>query len=230
MKSSSAIILLSGGLDCTSALAVALTKMDVKLALTFDYGQLAFNAENLAAKNICEFYGIEHKTLEIGWLKALIQKDIPTLSIHDLENKELLKNTAQKVWVPNRNALFINIAACFADTDEKLYDKIIIGANKEEAQTFSDNSEDFINSINKTLCYSTNSKVQVYAPLIDKNKQEILKLAIENNAPLDLIYSCYKGREFQCGECESCIRLRNALNSVDISTKKKLVLKYFKEE
>ena len=61
-------------------------------------------------------------------------------------------------------------------------------------------------------------------------KNAELKLAIENNAPLDLIYSCYKGREFQCGECESCIRLRNALNSVDISTKKKLVLKYFKEE
>ena len=230
MKFKKSIVLLSGGLDCTTALALELKNSNVKLALTFDYGQKAVDREISSAKKISKFYGIKHKVIEIDWLKDLIQKEIPILNEEDLKNKKLLKETSNKVWVPNRNALFINIAACFADTSDSEYNRIIIGANKEEAETFSDNSAEFIVSINKTLLYSTNSKVQVIAPLINKNKKEIVKLALINNAPLSEIYSCYNGTQIQCGKCESCLRLKNAINSLDTVTKNNLMIKYFGKE
>ena len=79
----------------------------------------------------------------------------------------------KNVWVPNRNGLFINIAAAYADSYE--FDYIIIGANKEEAKTFSDNSKQFIKDINSSLKTSTNHDVKVLAPLINLDKNEIIK-------------------------------------------------------
>ena len=64
--------------------------------------------------------------------------------------------------MPNRNGLFLNIAGSFADSEN--YDYILIGANKEEAQTFPDNTIDFINAINKEFEYSTQKKPKVCAP------------------------------------------------------------------
>ena len=121
------------------------------------------------------------------------------------------KNTANLVWVPNRNALFINIAASFAEAFG--YNDIIIGANKEEGETFIDNSKEFITNINNSLKYSVNSKIEVKAPLIDMTKEEIVKKGIELNIPFHLIYSCYNGNGKHCGKCESCLRLKRALKN-----------------
>lgn len=227
MKSKSAIILLSGGLDCTSALALALKSVNVKLALTFDYGQDAFEQEFFAAQKIAQHYEIEHKVIHLDWLKNITKTSIPTVTKENLNDFDFLKQSCEKVWVPNRNSLFINIAACFADTKESEFDKIIIGANREEAQTFSDNSKEFLDAINKMLMFSTNSKVQVMAPCVDMDKKEIVKIGVKNNAPLEFVYSCYRGSEKHCGICESCARLRNAIEILDSDTKKTLMLKYF---
>ena len=59
--------------------------------------------------------------------------------------------------------------------------------------------------------YSTNKRPKVVAPLINYDKNDIVKLALKNNIPLNLVKSCYAGGEKHCGKCESCIRLKNAL-------------------
>ena len=105
--------------------------------------------------------------------------------------------------------MFLNIAASFADGED--FDYILIGANKEEGQTFPDNTQDFIEKINAEFEFSTKKHPKVAAPLINFNKDDIVKQAIEHSAPLDLIWSCYGGAETHCGICESCTRLKNAL-------------------
>ena len=117
----------------------------------------------------------------------------------------------KSVWVPNRNALFINIAASYCDAKD--IDCIIIGANKEEGQFFKDNSKEFIEECNKFLKTSTNKEIEVFAPLIDLNKNEIVEEGIKSKIPFEYIYSCYKGGEKHCGECESCLHLINALRN-----------------
>lgn len=215
MKNKKTIILLSGGLDSIVSLAQLKESHNVTLALTFDYGQKAFEKEKEASQNIARYYGLEHKVIKLDWLKEITKtslvsdNELPTLEINNLDNMRLAEETAKSVWVPNRNGLFINIAAAFADSFG--FTHIIIGANKEEAATFKDNSKDFIEAINLSLKNSTNQNMEVIAPLIEYDKNKIIQIAIEKGIPFNLVRSCYRNQEKHCGNCESCNRLKRAL-------------------
>lgn len=207
-----AIILLSGGLD--SLVSFGLKKDDIKLALTFDYGQKSVKKEIEASKKICDYYGVKHKVIKLDLLKeitktALVSEDdVPFANLND--EKECV-NSAKSVWVPNRNGLFLNIAASYCDAFG--YDEIIIGANKEEAKTFPDNTAEFIERVNKTFEFSTQSQPKVVAPLINFDKNDIVDLAIKNDFPLKMVQSCYNSNGGHCGKCESCQRLKRALEN-----------------
>lgn len=203
---SKGIILLSGGLD--SLVSLGLGGYNVSLALTFDYGQKSVKDEVEASAKICEYYGIEHKVIKLEWLKNITHTAL--VSDDKLPDK-IDENSAKNVWVPNRNGLFLNIAGSFADAEG--YDYILIGANKEEAQTFPDNTKEFIERVNAEFEFSTRKQPKVVAPLINYDKNDIVKLALENDIPLNLVKSCYAGGERHCGKCESCIRLKNALTA-----------------
>lgn len=206
------IILLSGGLDSLVSLGLKKEELNVSLALTFDYGQKSSEQEIEASAKICEYYNLEHKVIKLDWLKSITQtslvsdKDIPTGN--ELDNPE---NSAKSVWVPNRNGLFLNIAGSFADSYG--YDYILIGANKEEGQTFPDNTQEFIDAVNKEFEFSTQKSPKVVAPLINSDKNDIVMLALQHGVPLELTRSCYQGGAKHCGICESCSRLKHALEA-----------------
>lgn len=204
------IILLSGGLDSLVALGYSKkhTDYNVELALTFDYGQKAVEQEISTSKNICNYYEIKHKVIKLDWLKEITQtalvsdEGIPSENLHT-------KQSAESVWVPNRNALFLNIAASFCDSFG--YNYILYGANKEEAGTFPDNTELFREQISELFKTSTLVHPQVIAPLIIYNKNDIVRIAVEDKVPLELVRSCYNSGEKHCGKCESCNYLKKAL-------------------
>lgn len=202
------IILLSGGLDSLVSLGIGIEKYGISLALTFDYGQKAVEQEISTSKNICDYYKIEHKVIKLDWLKEVTHTAL--VSNEDLpEGIDNPEQSAKSVWVPNRNGLFLNIAGSFADGND--YDYIIIGANKEEGQTFPDNTQEFIDKIDAEFEYSTQKHPKVVAPLINSDKNDIVKLALEHKVPLEFVRSCYASGEKHCGKCESCTRLKNAL-------------------
>lgn len=204
------IILLSGGLDSVVSLALGKEKFNITLALTFDYGQKSVQKEIMASAKLSEYYGLEHKVIKLDWLRDITKTSL--VSNAEIPTGEKLKNeenSAKSVWVPNRNGLFLNIAGSFADSEG--YSHIIIGANKEEAQTFPDNTKQFIDRINSEFEFSTRVQPKVVAPLIDCNKFEIVKLGLERRIPFELLNSCYKDTEKHCGVCESCVRLKKAL-------------------
>lgn len=211
------IILLSGGLDSFVSLALTIEKYNIQLALTFDYGQKSVEREIFASNKICKHYNIKHKVIKLDWLKEITQtalvseKEIPLTSLSDLSSDDFVNKSAVSVWVPNRNGAFLNIAGCFADSFG--YDYIIFGANKEEGQTFPDNTQEFIDRINAEFEFSTQKKPKAYAPLINLSKNDIVKIALERGVPLELTRSCYSTKEKHCGICESCVRLKRALES-----------------
>ena len=204
------VVLLSGGLDSVVSLGLVREEYNVELALTFDYGQKSAADEIKASEKISEYYSIKHQVIVLDWLKnitgtALVsEKEVPSGIL--LDNPE---QSAKLVWVPNRNGLFLNIAGSFADAQN--FTHIIIGANKEEGATFPDNTQDFIDSVNREFEYSTLNRPKVIAPLINSDKNDIVRLALEHGIPLEYVRSCYKGGEKHCGVCESCTRLKNAL-------------------
>jgi len=212
-----AVVLLSGGLDSLAVCGFYQSEYKIELALTFDYGQKSANAEIYASDKICKFYGINHKIIKLDWLKDITK----TALVTDKEVPETNLGTAESaaaVWVPNRNGLFLNIAASFADSFG--YDYILFGANKDEGATFPDNTEEFRAEISKVFENSTLKKPKVLAPLINYSKNDIVKIAIENAMPLEFVMSCYRAEEGNetevkrvkhCGVCESCRHLKRAL-------------------
>lgn len=215
------ICLLSSGLDSVAALSMAKKKMDISLALTFDYGQRSAAIETSFSKKICDHYKIMYKTIQLDWLAditntSLVNKEesLPEPSNEDLFS-EAATNTAASVWVPNRNGLMLNIAACFAESMGCEF--IIAGFNGEEAATFPDNSPEFVDAANIFLTYSTLKDVKVYAPLLGMDKESIVKTSLENDAPLKWSWSCYEAGPVPCGVCESCKRRSLAFEKIGVT-------------
>lgn len=200
------IILLSGGLDSLVSLDISKKELNVRLALTFNYGQKAFDDELEASIKMAKYYNIEHLVIDLPFLKDLSSNALTE------ENDDNF-NDLNSVWIPNRNGLFLNIAGAYADKNN--YNFIIFGANKQEAQHFPDNTKEFIQKSNEFFSYSTLNKVKVFAPCQDFDKIDIINYAIDNNVPLNLLKSCYqdskKTGKKHCLKCMSCKLLYEAI-------------------
>lgn len=222
------VILLSGGLDSTVAFKKAVDTTTVELALTFDYGQRAAKREIAAAQVMAALHYVSHSVIELPWLRgitktALVDKksNLPKLGADDLDGETGKTDaSARAVWVPNRNGVFINIAAAYCESLEA--GLIFTGFNKEEAATFPDNSPEFIDAVNGSLSYSTLNKPEVVSPTSRLDKSEIVLLGLEIDAPLEHLWSCYEGGAVMCGACESCLRLRRALDAAGINLAERL--------
>ncbi|WP_295722322.1 7-cyano-7-deazaguanine synthase QueC [uncultured Methanobrevibacter sp.] len=204
-----AIAILSGGLDSGVAMSSYVENYEI-YAITFDYGQKAIEAEIKASKALCDHYGIFHNVIDLKWLGKISNsalnssKDIPKPTENNLDNLDKSKESANAVWVPGRNTVFTAIGCSFAESIGA--SKIIVGWDLEEANTFPDNSKEFLESFNELIKIGSPDNIEVVAPLIDLNKDEIVKLGKSNNCPMELTYSCYEGGEIHCGTCESCMR------------------------
>lgn len=205
------IAILSGGLDSAVSTTIAAGLMKVVMALTFDYGQRAIVREIASAKKIAKRLRIPHRIIKLPFLKELTKNPL-TQKGRSLSVKTFSKKSAESVWVPNRNALFINIAASFAETMKANF--IITGFNREEAVTFPDNSEEFIKLANKTLQRSTLSKPKVVSFVAGLNKKQIFKKAVELDIDIAKLWWCYDGLRKPCGVCESCRRIENGIQAL----------------
>jgi len=203
------VAILSGGLDSTVSLAAARRKMKVVLAITFDYGQRAAKRERAASAKIAAHYGIPHRVIAIPWLAAVTGTALVNRKAK-IPRNEMSERSAKAVWVPNRNGVFIEIAAAHAESLGA--DRLITGFNKEEAATFPDNSRAYVGAINRALSYSTANGVRVVSFTGALDKKAIVNLGRRLNAPLQHIWPCYEGGRIWCGECESCLRSLRALH------------------
>jgi 7-cyano-7-deazaguanine synthase len=219
----SALVLLSSGLDSTYNLYKARQRFHVKLALTFDYGQRASAREILAANKIAKRVGVPHKVVHLPWFKDFTTTtllagpgdNVPLGSEVKIDSLERSMETARRVWVPNRNGIFLNIAAGYAEGLGCQY--VVPGFNYEEAQTFPDNSHGFLKALDESFAYSTDGRVRPICFSIDMHKEDIVRGAVELGVPLNEIWPCYQGGAKWCGECESCLRFKRALGAMGLS-------------
>jgi 7-cyano-7-deazaguanine synthase len=208
------IVLLSGGLDSVVNFKCAVDRGSVERALTFDYGQAALENEIRAAAECAMSFGVKHEVVELGWYRQLLPpamagiEETGAFEVEDLENR---RKMLEEAWVPNRNGVFVNVGAAFAEAVGA--DAVVIGLNREEAEVFPDNSEAFMKQATGALKVSTLKGVEVISFTAALSKREIVRLGMDNDSPLDLVYSCYKPSTDQrmCGHCQSCLRLKAAL-------------------
>lgn len=211
------VALLSSGLDSTVNLYEAREKSEVRLALTFDYGQRAATREIARARELTSRLQIPHKVIELPWFRdftttSLVDRsqDVPTANVQ-IDNLTTSFETAKAVWVPNRNGIFLNIGAAFAESLGAKW--LVPGFNAEEAATFPDNSQAYLEVATKALGFSTGNHVEVKCFTTTMDKTQIVARGKELGVPFELLWPCYFGEERPCGKCESCRRFQRALQA-----------------
>lgn len=211
------VVLLSSGLDSTVNLYEALEKSEVRLAITFDYGQRAAAREIARAREMTSRLNIPHKVIELAWFRdftrtSLVDRsqDVPTSAV-EIDNLKASFETAKAVWVPNRNGIFLNIGAAFAESLGAKW--LVPGFNAEEAATFPDNSQAYLEVATKAFGFSTGNQVEVKCFTTAMDKTQIVARGKVLGVPFELIWTCYFGEEKPCGQCESCRRFQRALQA-----------------
>lgn len=224
-RSKKVVVLLSAGLDSTVNVYEAVKhRHEVVLALTFNYGQRAAAKEIEYSAKLAQHLQIPHKVIDLPWFKdfnrsALLvdSQKVPTGKDVEIDNLEKSNETAKSVWVPNRNGIFLNIAAAFAESLNA--SSVTPGFNAEEAATFPDNSKEFMEQATKSLYYSTSNHVTVGCYTAHLKKPDIVRLGQGLRIPWEMVWPCYFAGEKWCGECESCLRAKRAFNSANIDVK-----------
>ena len=207
---SKAIVLLSGGMDSSTALSIAIKEGFKCYALTLDYGQRHQNEINSAKNIVKDFEIIEHKLLSID----LTVFGGSALTDGNLKVPEKESTGIPITYVPARNTIFFSLALAWAEVEQA--DAIFSGVNAVDYSGYPDCRPEYIAAVQDlfnlaTKITSEGKNIEVRAPLINMDKKEIIKIGIENGIDFSKTVSCYQldhnGKS--CGLCDSCrIRLR----------------------
>lgn len=205
-----AIVVLSGGMDSTIALQLAVKKYgfnNVK-AISYFYKQKQ-QIELELAKKTCLDLNIEHKLVDISFLgdiskqvSANIQDGLVMPTIQDI-----LGDPAPTTEVPNRNAILLMIAVGYAQTIG--YNLVVTGLQAQDEYSYWDTTPNFINSLNDVINQNRKHNIQIFAPFQGLNKTFELQCLYELNNDFDLLkntITCYNpnNKNESCGKCPSC--------------------------
>ncbi len=215
-----AIVLLSGGLDSSTVLAMAKERGYDVVALTFDYGQ-KHRRELLSAKKVAESSGVrEHIVipLDLGrhLRSSLTQK---AMKIPKSRGADDISSCIPDTYVPSRNLVFLSIASAIAES--RGADAIFIAANAVDFSGYPDCTPEFLKSFQKVLEVGTKAgkegrAAKVEAPLLEMTKGDIVKEALRLKVPIDLTWSCYEGGAKACGLCDSCQLRRRGFSEAGV--------------
>ena len=205
-----AVILLSGGLDSTTVLAIAKNQDFECHAISFDYGQ-RHKVELKNAANVAKEFGVKsHKVAKIdlrifGGSALTDEIEVPK----DAQESDEIPIT----YVPARNTIFLSYALAFAETIDAF--DIFIGANAVDYSGYPDCRPEFIKAyegmanLATSACVSGSEKLKIHAPLIDLTKKEIIEAGVVLGVDYSLTHSCYdpkieNSKVISCGKCDSC--------------------------
>lgn len=208
-----AVILLSGGLDSTTTLAIAKEQGYELHALSFDYGQRHLQELN-AASQICQFFDIhDHRIATIDlrlFGGSALTDNIDVPKHRDVRNQKDIPVT----YVPARNTIFLSFALAYAETIGAF--DIFIGANIVDYSGYPDCRPQYIEAFEHMANLATAAtedganQFRIHRPLITMSKAEIIQEGLRLGVDYTPTFSCYDPLPdgSPCGECDSC-QLRN---------------------
>lgn len=214
-----AIVLLSGGLDSSTALYVAKKEgFDELYALTFEYGQ-KHDREIRSASAIAKAVGVkEHKIVRLmlnAWKGSSLTDPDVVIQDGDADRTDI-----PDTYVPARNMVFLSVAASYADALD--ITDIFIGVSEMDYSGYVDCREEFIRSMEQTINLGTvlgaekKQKITIHAPFLRMTKADEVKWGTELGVDFGLTWSCYRGGEKPCGTCDSCLLRARAFKEAGI--------------
>jgi len=208
-----AVVVLSGGMDSVTTLALANNQEYDCYSLTFNYGQKSISEVDAAIYYSKKYKCIEHKIFNINFSEfsssALTNNNIAINT--NKSSQENIPNT----YVPMRNIIFLSIACSWAESID--VNNIFIGANAIDYSGYPDCRENFLESYEKMINLGSKTgadggKFNIFRPLINMKKIDIIKLGHTFNLDYSRTVSCYQATKDgkACGVCESCLFRKRA--------------------
>jgi 7-cyano-7-deazaguanine synthase len=224
-----AVVLLSGGLDSTTVLAIALKQGYEPITLCFDYGQ-RHRVELEKSRILSRKMGaVEHKEVEID-LRQFGGSAL-TADIEVPKGRSEGEMTAEIpiTYVPARNTIFLSF--CLAAAEVAGAEDIFIGVNAIDYSGYPDCRPEYIQTFERMANLATKagvegtSKFKIHTPLITMTKAEIIKKGLELGVDYSLTHSCYNPDDngHPCGQCDSCLLRKKGFQ--EAGTKDPLVYK-----
>ena len=207
---STAIALLSGGLDSATAAALALEDGQRVIGLSFDYGQRHRRELDAAARIAAQLGLAEHHTISVNlaaWGGSALT-DSRIAIPRDGVQADVIPST----YVPGRNTVFIAIGLSLAEA--RGAERLVLGVNAVDYSGYPDCRPDYLEAFQSLADLATRAGRQgegtrLWAPLVQWSKTEIVRQALRLGVPIADTWSCYSGGSEPCGVCDSC-RIRDA--------------------
>ena len=207
-----ALVLLSGGIDSATALALAVRQygQNDTAALAVHYGQ-RHDKELNAAKAVAAHYGVPLKIIDLSVIFSDSDSSLLKGSDAALPQGSYAEQISEadastvSTYVPYRNGLFLSAAASIAlglGCESLWYGA---HADDQAGAAYPDCSPAFHRAISASIDEGSGHALKVEAPFIDKTKGEIVKIGLEICVPYALTWSCYAGDDQPCGKCATCI-------------------------
>jgi 7-cyano-7-deazaguanine synthase len=201
------VVILSGGLDSTVCLGLAARSVSgeqAPTALTFDYGQ-RHRVELERAALVAAHYHAEHLVVRLdasAWGGSALTDDRIDVPAADAGGDAI-----PVTYVPARNLIFLSVAMGVAEARHA--DDVWLGINALDYSGYPDCRPEFVASFEATAALALKRGVEgnpvaVRAPLVDLSKADIVRLGLDIGAPLHLTWSCYRGGNRPCSDCDSC--------------------------
>ncbi len=206
----SAVVLLSGGIDSTTTLAIALAEGYEAYALSFDYGQ-RHRIETQAARRAADSLGAKkHRIAKIDLRVFGGSALTGDIDVPKQRSETEIANGIPVTYVPARNTIFLAYALGWAEVIQAA--DIFLGVNAIDYSGYPDCRPEFIEAFQTVANVGTKAGVegrrfQIHTPLIKFSKAEIIRKAVELGVDLSLTHSCYDPSPdgLACGECDSCL-------------------------
>src|SRR5436309_1372331 len=205
-----AVVLLSGGLDSTTTLAIAIAEGYEAYALSFDYGQ-RHQIETQAARRVAKSLGArEHRVAKIDLRVFGGSALTDDVAVPKQRSETEIAQGIPVTYVPARNTIFLAYALAWAELVPA--NDIFIGINEIDYSGYPDCRPEFIEAFETLASLGTKAGVEgrwfeIHTPLIKFSKAEIIRKAVELGVDLSLTHSCYDPslEGLACGECDSCL-------------------------
>jgi len=228
-----AIILCSGGLDSATTSYYAKKTLNYQniIILFFNYQQRTITKEREASQKIAKQLGAEFKEINLKELSTISTSLINSKEqVKQVRRKELkdTKEESDKYYVPCRNTIFLTYALALSESlqlKKKGTWDIFTGFKSEGKETYPDTTKAFVKKINELRKTSTSVDGEIKAPLIEKDKDEIITLAQKLGVKLEDTYSCYANDKMHCGVCLACRLRQEAFYWANIPDKTKYKVK-----
>ncbi|WP_328345415.1 7-cyano-7-deazaguanine synthase QueC [Micromonospora sp. NBC_00421] len=213
--SSSALIVLSGGMDSTTLMAYYSALRFSLIAVTVDYGQ-RHRREIDSARAVADHYGAVHQVVDLSGLGGLLPGSALTDDTMTVPDGHYAEASMRATVVPNRNAILANVAVAVGVAHRA--GVVALGMHSGDHFVYPDCRPAFVTALCELVTVANEGfhTPRVEVPFMTWTKAEVAAHGVRLGAPLSLSWSCYKGGDQHCGTCGTCYERREAFREAGV--------------